>query len=109
MNKETQIKILKVLDAKNLEILNKKGEDYASADVLSNFKRLSTAAKAMNLNMSTPESYAMFMVLLKIDRINNLISEGKKPGNESLEDSFIDAIAYMKLAYLCHVDQEYKL
>lgn len=105
MTKENQIKLLTEFDSELIEILKKKGNDYAQdIDVLENFKRLSAAAKILKINISTPTGYALFMVVMKIDRITNLISQEKQPENESIEDSFKDGVGYLKLAYLLQKD-----
>lgn len=44
------------------------------------------------------------MVILKFVRIWNLKTEGKNIKNESLLDSYEDAINYLKLAYCCEVE-----
>lgn len=106
MTRSTQIRLIKDMDNANIEIIKKKQLDYADIDVLSNFKRLSTVVKTLNLNLNNPVSYALFMSLLKIDRINNLLSSEKEPSNESIEDSFIDLLGYAKLAYLCFVENK---
>lgn len=36
----------------------------------------------------------------KLARINNLIDSGKEPGNESLEDSFLDLMNYAAIGLL---------
>lgn len=101
MTREKQIKLLESFDDELMGILKKKGNDYAQeADVLENFKRLSAAAKILKINITTPIGYALFMVIMKVDRITNLISQDKAPENESLEDSFKDGVNYLKLAYL---------
>lgn len=105
MNKETQMIELQKLFDENMEILKSKGADYATNDILSNFKRLSGTAKALNLDISTPVGYSLFMVLLKIDRINNLLTGDKTPNNESVADSFKDGINYFQLAYLNYIDK----
>jgi hypothetical protein len=108
MNKKEQIELIKELDEKLIEILESKGEDYASSqDRLGNFKRLSLAARTLGVNVTTPHGYAMFMVLLKIDRINNLLNSDKTPNNESVDDSFSDGINYFKLSYCCYKDKEH--
>lgn len=99
MTREKQLELVKDIDNQMINVLVSKSNDYATVDVLSNFKRLATASKALNINVNTPSGYALFMVLLKIDRINNLITSGKTPSNESIEDSFGDGINYLKLAY----------
>lgn len=106
MTREKQIETIKELDEKLMSVLTSKGDDYASKEeVLGNFKRLSLAATTLGVNLDTPHGYAMFMVLLKIDRINNLVNSGKNPNNESVEDSFLDGINYFKLSYCCYKDE----
>lgn len=104
MTREIQIEQIQAIDKKMLDIMNSKGSDYATEDVLSNFKRISQCAKILGINISTPDGYAMFMVLLKIDRITNLVGSGKTPSNESVGDSYLDGINYLKLSYLCYIE-----
>jgi hypothetical protein len=109
MNPKTAIKAIQNIDEEALGIMKRKSADYANpekADVLTNFKRVSAAAKALNLNVTTPEGYSLFMVLLKIDRLNNLIHSDKEPVNESITDSYIDGLNYLKLSLLCWQDRE---
>ena len=105
MNKNEQLELIINLDKEALDIMISKGGDYANEDVLSNFKRVSSLAKVLNLDIGTPSGYALFMTILKIDRINNLINSNKVPNNESIEDSFKDGINYFKLAYLCYLEE----
>lgn len=109
MTIEKEIKLIEAYDKEALDIIKSKGSDYANTDVLSNFKRLSSVVKALSLSLETPTGYALFMVLLKIDRINNLISSGKEPNNESIEDSFKDGSNYLKLAYLSYIESKEQL
>ncbi len=104
MNRQQQIEFYQKLDAKLIEVSKSKGEDYASEDVLSNFKKVSAAAQALDLDVGNPVHYAMFMSILKIARITNLMKGNKTPNNESLTDSFEDGINYFKLAYATYVD-----
>lgn len=99
MNKEKQLEIYKEIDEKLLTMSSKKAHDYATEDVLHNFKSVSAAAKELGLDVSTPTKYALFMVLLKIARITNLINGNKYAKYESIDDSFLDGINYFKLAY----------
>jgi hypothetical protein len=105
MNREKQMSIIDGMDNRLKEVIVSKSGDYATEDVLSNFKRLSTAASGLGINVNTPTGYALFMVLMKIDRINNLVSSRKLPSNESVEDSFGDGINYLKLAYCCYLEE----
>lgn len=106
MNKEREIELIKEIDDKLLTIIKNKGNDYATEDVLSNFKRLSKASKELNINTQTNVGFALFMTLMKIDRVSNLLNSEKTPANESVNDSFEDGINYLKLAYLCHIENK---
>lgn len=108
MNNEEKKEHLDKLDADCNVVNLAKGKDYATADVLSNFKRLASAAQALDIDTRSPEGYALFMVLMKIDRINNLLKVRYKrqPVNESIKDSFVDGINYLKLAYLTTIENE---
>lgn len=106
MTKDEQIKIVEELNSSNLEILNKKGNDYGSnQDVLINFKMVSGAAKSLKIDITTPEGYSLFMVLVKIARLTNLINSNKQVKNESIEDSFKDFINYAQLSYLNYLEK----
>lgn len=109
MDRAKQIEIYKELDEKILKVASSKAHDYASEDTLSNFKTVSRAAKELGISVSDPTNYALFMVLLKIARISNLINNNKYPNNESLDDSFLDGINYMKLAYCTYKDRKVEL
>ena len=106
MTSEEQIKHVENLDGDLLEILKSKANDYADADVLSNFKIVSEIVKLAKVDSTKPEGYAMLMVILKIVRIWNLKEGGKTPENESLLDSYKDLINYCKLSYLCEMENK---
>jgi len=82
-----------------LKIRIAKSHDYASnEDILGNFKRVSKLCELLDIDVRNPFGYAQLMCVLKIDRINNLISGGKKPKNESIKDSFRDLKNYIDLS-----------
>jgi len=84
---------------KRLKIRINKSYDYASTeDILGNFKRVAAMCKLFNINVQEPFGYAQLMCLLKLDRINNLINNDKKPKNESVKDSFRDLKNYIDLS-----------
>lgn len=97
-----QEKIYNEMHQKIISITKSKAHDYAGVDVLSNFKSVSEAADRLGIDVKTPTGYALFMVVLKLARLGNLISSGKTPNNESIDDSFLDGINYFKLAYCCY-------
>lgn len=109
MEKSKQIELYQQIDEKILKVANSKAHDYATEDVLNNFKTVSAAAKELGLNVTDPTNYALFMVLLKIARISNLINNNKWPNNESIDDSFLDGINYFKLAYCNYKDRKIEL
>ncbi len=78
-------------------VMFKRGYDYATEDILSNFKRLSAICTIWKLDITKPCDCAFFLLLLKIDRIRNLLSSQKEPKGERLEDSFRDAQNYLDL------------
>ena len=109
MEKSKQLELYQEIDEKIRKIASSKAHDYATEDVLNNFKTVSAAAKELGLNVTDPTNYALFMVLLKIARISNLINTNKWPNNESIDDSFLDGINYMKLAYCNYKDRKIEL
>ena len=106
MTPEEQLIVYNDLDSKILEVTKSKRHDYANEDILSNFKTVSAAAKSLRLDVHNPTQYAMFMTMLKIARLSNLLNSEKDPKNESIEDSFLDGINYLKLAYCCYLDSK---
>lgn len=107
MTQEQQIKIISNLDESALSLIKSKSKDYGqSEDVLSNFKVVSKIVKLAKIDTTTPEGYAMLMVILKIVRIWNLKSEGKTPENEGIQDSYKDGINYFKLAFCTEMEGE---
>lgn len=73
--------------------------------MLANFKTVSTIVQLLKIDTTTPEGYAMLMVVLKLQRINNLLSSGKAPSNEAIDDSFKDGINYFRLAFACYAEK----
>lgn len=79
---------------------NKKNFDYSrSDDPYSNFKE---AAKAAGCDVDT-----VFRVLIgiKIARLNELLSSGKTPNNESIQDSRMDLTMYCALWTSYHLEK----
>ena len=104
MNAKTQLKLIKDFDKETIDLIKTKGADYGNTDVLSNFKQVSEVCKVLKIDTTTPEGYAIFMVVLKIARICNLKAGNKTPNNESLLDSYRDLTNYTKLASLCELE-----
>lgn len=81
------------------EIMFKKGNDYAGEDRLSNFK-LSGAICGLSA-----EQHCLALIAVKVARLGQLISAGKTPNNESIEDSIIDLGNYTLLLKMILADK----
>ncbi len=70
------------------EIILSKGDDYANADRLSNFKNAgSVAGIGAELN-------CLSLIGTKVARLGVLLNSKEKPKNESIKDSLIDLANY---------------
>lgn len=107
MNRDKFKIMLYEISNKRMELMFKKGDDYATEDELSNFKRMHTLCQVLDIDpRRSPEDCAAFLVMLKIDRIHNLKRKGVSPKNESVQDTLIDAHNYLDLAYACSLDEQ---
>ena len=97
MTKTEQKQFLENSHSKLMSILNLKGNDYAGDDVLLNFKQMHSMMSLLKIDMSKIEGTHMFYILLKIQRLCNLIFNDKTPNNESLNDNLEDLENYIKL------------
>lgn len=87
-------------------LLLSKGHDYATEDILSNFKRMGELCNLLGIDTSKGSwDCAMFLVLLKLDRWCNLRRKEDSPQNESIEDTVKDLHNYTDLAYGCQKDE----
>lgn len=107
MNQTDKQDIMQRISSKRIEVSIKKAKDYATdTDCLSNFKRVSAAALSLDINVRTPIGYALFMGLMKLDRLNNLMGHSKSASNESIEDTVMDLENYIDLAYCLDVESK---
>ena len=75
-----------------------KNKDYSEeTDAHKNFRRVAELCATLNVDVSTPEGVAEFMILWKIHRLFKLKNEGKEPENESLFDNDVDIQNYLDL------------
>jgi hypothetical protein len=83
--------------------LFKKGDDYANADRLSNFK------DSGNITCTSAKQIALTMIAVKVSRIGNLF-KSENPKNESVLDSVLDLANYAVLLHmiLCENKKEGK-
>ena len=72
---------------RQLKIMQSKAKDYATEDVLNNFKVAGPSAGI------TPEQQCLSQIAQKVARLGVLL-KGQKPNHESIEDSIIDLANY---------------
>ena len=82
---------------RRMNLFQRKNEDYADEDALSNFKRVAAVCKIWGVDVSTPSGVADLYIVMKFDRYFNLKRQGKTPKNESLDDTFLDVFNYLDL------------
>lgn len=102
MYKEEFITLVTSIKKECDKLLIQKNKDYATEDFLSNFKRMFELCRGLNINTSnSPADCALFLMMLKIDRICNLKNKGVSPENESIKDTIVDLHNYIDLLYGC--------
>lgn len=97
---------------RRMTIRERKAHDYAKddADCLSNFKVMADVEKALEKHgyrIPIERSYgvAIWHEFHKLVRILNLWNREVEPKNESLVDTFDDAVNYLDLAKECYIDE----
>ena len=86
---------------KRYELMQKKGKDYANSDRLSNFKIMGKMIRESQLdvvfNRDPKLGYALLLIIMKFNRIVNILASGSLPENEALADSIADMQNYIDL------------
>ncbi len=95
---------LEILE-KSKEIHSKKAADYttdSNTDPHENFTRASEIASWF------PKEYGSYSALIgtKLSRLAALLSSGRAPNNESLDDTFLDLLTYVGLMYSFYKDRQ---
>lgn len=99
MNNETQIKHINAFTDKMKAIITSKKQDYAQeSDVLSNFKQVASMCGI------SPEKVILVFCATKVARLGVLLSSGKAPNNESIEDTLVDLANYSALLGMVRAD-----
>lgn len=92
MTKAEQLQAFDEFTAKQRSILESKGDDYAGADRLANFR---LAGGMANQGHKTPGTMAVLnQITNKGARLGQLLNSDSPPKNESIEDSIIDQANY---------------
>lgn len=97
MNQTEQLALVEEINKKGIELMKSKGHDYAGVDILKNFKEMHQMCSLLGIDLSRLEGVHMFYILLKIQRLSNLIFSGKDAKNESIQDTLIDLRNYVDL------------
>lgn len=91
---------------RRLEVNAKKSKDYATEDVLSNFKRVGAVVEIMRIyQLPGPLAYCFTLIILKLDRWINLLISKQPPQNESIDDTVLDLQNYIDLTDAVSKDQ----
>lgn len=78
-----------------MKLRESKGHDYANLDNIHlNFDTIALLCKTFKVDVTTPEGCAFFDLLMKVQRISNLIFSGKEPKNEAVVDTVLDLANY---------------
>lgn len=97
MNQQEQLQFIEEINRNGIELLKSKGHDYAGLDVLKNFKQMNEMINLLEIDTKQIEGIHMFYILLKIQRLSNLLFSNKKAKNESIQDTLIDLRNYVDL------------
>lgn len=106
MIQQEQLKLINEINAKGVALLKSKGHDYAGEDVLKNFKQMHQLMSILEVDTSKIEGIHMFYILLKIQRICNLVFSNKEAKNEAVDDTLIDLRNYVDLFNCCLTEQK---
>lgn len=83
------------------QVMIGKGDDYAvQKDRLSNFKNVGVICGSGDDGRAA----CLHLIATKVARLNSLIGEGKKPSNESIDDSILDLANYSILLGMLQKD-----
>ena len=97
MKQQEQLKFIEQINQKGVELLKSKGHDYAGEDILKNFKQMHQLLEILEIDTSKIEGIHMFYIVLKIQRLCNLLFSNTVAKNESIADTLIDLRNYTDL------------
>jgi len=105
MNREDYEEFMQDSFRRRLELARRKGADYATENIISNFKRMAKVIETLRVDPTKPHGVALIYALLKIDRLCNLLSKNTRPRNESLQDTVDDLKNYIDLLEACLIEE----
>lgn len=110
MDEETYLNMVEESYHRRLQIHVKKSHDYASTkEILGNFKRVSAILRILKVDVGRPSGTGIAYIVLKLDRLCNLLFSGKTPKNESIQDTIDDLKNYCDLLEACIKDEAVQL
>lgn len=107
MTQQEQLALIQQINEQGMELLKTKGHDYAGKDVLKNFKQMHAMMRLLEVDMNKIEGIHMFYILLKVQRLCNLMFSNKIAKNESIADTLIDLRNYTDLMH-CSIEEQRK-
>lgn len=106
MKQDEQLNLINEINQRGIELLKSKGHDYAGEDILKNFKQMHNVMKIMEVDTSKIEGIHIFYILLKVQRLCNLLFSNKQAKNESIADTLIDLRNYTDLLQCTIYEQD---
>lgn len=97
MTQPEQLEIIEKINKQGIELMKSKGHDYSDIDILKNFKQVHQMITLLGIDTTKIEGVHLFYVILKIQRLCNLLFSGKTAKNESIQDTLIDLRNYIDL------------
>lgn len=98
LSAELRDKMIEDIFQEQRKLLTKKGNDYAGADLLSNFR---LAGMMVNQNSQHPDAInCLNLIGTKVARLGQLLNTSSNAQNESIHDSVIDLANYAVLLSL---------
>lgn len=91
MTRDEQVEHFNEFISRMADTMLAKGDDYANADRLSNFKL------AGNITGVGPKLNCLNLIATKVARLGVLLSSDQRPKHESVQDSILDLACYAAL------------
>jgi hypothetical protein len=102
MDQKTQLAFISKINENAISLIKSKGHDYSNGgDVLKNFKEVNSIIKILNIDTTKIEGTHIFYIILKIQRLCNLLFSDKYAKNESIQDTLVDLRNYVDLLNCC--------
>ena len=100
--------LLNTIQQNEAKLTGAKSNDYADDDEhLKNFKDCHAVLKTLDIDPRRGSAHvALVYIILKIQRLSNLLRKGVGPTNEAIVDTILDARLYLALLHGCLEDKK---